>query len=192
MFTDRDIFFNSKFKRLYGKTVKAFVSLKEKSLLKRLDFLKSGFLASAPFLAAFVGVLLSGFVSDALVKKGVSLGIARKTPIIVGLLLSTSIIGANYVNSTSLIIMFMAIAFFGNGLASITWVFVSTLAPKHLVGLTGGVFNFIGGLASIIVPIVIGFLAKGGNFAPALVFIAGLALSRSTFVYIPCRKSRKN
>lgn len=163
MFTDRDIFFNSKFKRLYGKTVKAFVSLKEKSLLKRLDFLKSGFLASAPFLAAFVGVLLSGFVSDALVKKGVSLGIARKTPIIVGLLLSTSIIGANYVNSTSLIIMFMAIAFFGNGLASITWVFVSTLAPKHLVGLTGGVFNFIGGLASIIVPIVIGFLAKGGN-----------------------------
>ncbi|MFP3887151.1 MFS transporter [Priestia filamentosa] len=141
-----------------------------------LDFLKSGFLASAPFLAAFVGVLLSGFLSDFLVKKGVSLGIARKTPIIVGLLLSTSIVGANYVNNTSLIIMFMAIAFFGNGLASITWVFVSTLAPKHLVGLTGGVFNFIGGLASIVVPIVIGFLAQGGSFAPALVFIAIVAL----------------
>jgi MFS transporter, ACS family, D-galactonate transporter len=141
-----------------------------------LDFLKSGFLASAPFLAAFVGVLLSGFLSDFLVKKGVSLGIARKTPIIVGLLLSTSIVGANYVDNTSLIIMFMAIAFFGNGLASITWVFVSTLAPKHLVGLTGGVFNFIGGLASIVVPIVIGFLAQGGSFAPALVFIAIVAL----------------
>ncbi|MFP7176126.1 MFS transporter [Priestia filamentosa] len=141
-----------------------------------LDFLKSGFLASAPFLAAFVGVLLSGFLSDFLVKKGVSLGIARKTPIIVGLLLSPSIVGANYVNNTSLIIMFMAIAFFGNGLASITWVFVSTLAPKHLVGLTGGVFNFIGGLASIVVPIVIGFLAQGGSFAPALVFIAIVAL----------------
>lgn len=141
-----------------------------------LDFLKSGFLASAPFLAAFFGVLLSGFLSDFLVKKGVSLGIARKTPIIVGLLLSTSIVGANYVNNTSLIIMFMAIAFFGNGLASITWVFVSTLAPKHLVGLTGGVFNFIGGLASIVVPLVIGFLAQGGSFAPALVFIAIVAL----------------
>jgi ACS family D-galactonate transporter-like MFS transporter len=141
-----------------------------------LDFLKSGFLASAPFLAAFVGVLLSGFLSDFLVKKGVSLGIARKTPIIVGLLLSTSIVGANYVDNTSLIIMFMAIAFFGNGLASITWVFVSTLAPKQLVGLTGGVFNFIGGLASIVVPIVIGFLAQGGSFAPALVFIAIVAL----------------
>lgn len=142
-----------------------------------MDYLKSGFLASAPFLAAFTGVLLSGFVSDYLVKKGVNVGIARKTPIILGLLLSVSIVGANYVDSTALIIFFMTLAFFGNGLASITWVFVSTLAPKHLVGLTGGVFNFIGGTASIIVPVVIGYLAREGDFAPALVFIGALALT---------------
>lgn len=61
-------------------------------------------------------------------------------------------------------------------MASIAWVFVSTLAPKHLIGLTGGVFNFIGGSASIIVPLAIGYLVKGGNFAPALVFIGLLAL----------------
>ncbi|MGI8634125.1 MAG: MFS transporter, partial [Segetibacter sp.] len=36
-----------------------------------LDFLKSGFLASVPFLAAFAGVLLSGFLSDNLIKRGV-------------------------------------------------------------------------------------------------------------------------
>ena len=148
-----------------------------------LDYLKSGFLASAPFLAAFAGVLLSGFVSDYLIRKGVNVGIARKTPIIVGLLLSISIVGANYVDSTPLIILFMTLAFFGNGLASITWVFVSTLAPKHLVGLTGGVFNFIGGTASIIVPVVIGYLAREGNFAPALVFIGALALT-GAFSYI--------
>lgn len=141
-----------------------------------LDFLKSGFLASAPFLAAFVGVLSSGFLSDFMIKKGFSLGLARKTPVITGLLLSISIIGANYVESTPLIIFFMCLAFFGNGFASITWVFVSTLAPKNLVGLTGGVFNFIGGLASIIVPIVIGFLVSDGNFKPALFFIGLLGL----------------
>ncbi len=150
-----------------------------------LDFLKSGFLASAPFLAAFVGVLLSGFVSDFLIRKGVSVGIARKTPIITGLLLSVSIIGANYTDSTAWIIFFMALAFFGNGLASITWVFVSTLAPKQLVGLTGGVFNFIGGTASIIVPIVIGYLASGGDFAPALLFIGALALlGASSYIFL--------
>lgn len=143
---------------------------------RHLDFIKSGFLASVPFLAAFCGVLISGFISDYLVKRGISMGIARKTPIIIGLLLSTSIVGANFVDSTALIITFMTIAFFGNGLASITWVLVSSLAPKNLVGLTGGVFNFIGNLPSIVVPIVIGFLVKGGNFAPALIFIGSIAL----------------
>lgn len=140
-----------------------------------LDFLKSGFLASVPFLAAFAGVLLSGFLSDFLIKKQVSINVARKTPIIVGLILSISIIGANYVDSAALIILFMAIAFFGNGLAAISWVFVSTLAPKHLIGLTGGVFNFIGNLSSVVVPLVIGFLVRGGNFAPALIFVGVLA-----------------
>jgi ACS family D-galactonate transporter-like MFS transporter len=140
-----------------------------------LNFLKSGFLASVPFLAAFAGVLLSGFVSDFLIKKKVSVNVARKTPIIVGLILSISIIGANYVESTALIILFMTIAFFGNGLAAISWVFVSALAPKNLIGITGGVFNFIGNLSSVVVPLAIGFLVSGGNFAPALVFVGTLA-----------------
>ncbi|HUP11709.1 MAG TPA: hypothetical protein VM187_05845, partial [Niastella sp.] len=139
------------------------------------DFLKTGFLASAPFLAAFAGLLLSGFFSDYLVKRNVSLSIARKMPVITGLLLSISIVGANYVESKTMILFFMCLAFFGNGMASITWIFVSALSPKHLIGLTGGVFNFIGGLASIFVPLVIGYLVKGGNFAPALLFIGILA-----------------
>lgn len=148
-----------------------------------LSFLKSGFLASAPFLAAFAGLLLSGFLSDYMVRKKVPLDIARKTPVIAGLLLSMSIVGANYVDSPALIIFFMCLAFFGNGFASITWVFISTMAPKPLIGLTGGVFNFIGNLSGIIVPIVIGFLASDGEFAPALIFIACLGLM-GAFSYI--------
>lgn len=141
-----------------------------------LNTLASGFWAAAPFMAAFVGVLCSGFFSDLLIRKGFALGLARKTPIVVGLLLSTLILGANFVESPPLIILFLALGFFGNGLASITWVFVSILAPKALIGLTGGVFNFIGGLASIIVPLVIGYLVKDGDFKPALIFIATTAL----------------
>lgn len=141
-----------------------------------LDFIKSGYLASVPFLAACAGLLLSGFVSDRLVQKGRSVGMARKTPIIMGLLLSVSIIGANYSSSPAMIIFFMALAFFGSGMALISWVFVSILSPKHLIGLTGGVFNFMGNLASIVVPIVIGFLVKEGDFKPALVFIGALGL----------------
>ncbi len=142
-----------------------------------LSFIKSGFLASVPFLAACAGLLLSGFLSDYLLKKGVSAGVARKAPVIIGLLLSVCIIGANYVTNTTLIILFMSIAFFGNGFASIAWIFVSAIAPVKLIGLTGGVFNFIGQLASIVIPIVLGVLAKDGNFAPALSFIAILAFA---------------
>ena len=101
---------------------------------------------------------------------------ARKTPIIFGLILSASIVGANYTDNTTLVIFFMSLAFFGAAMATISWVFVSLLAPKNLIGLTGGVFNFMGNLASIVVPIVIGYLASGGNFKPALVFVGALGL----------------
>lgn len=141
-----------------------------------MDFIKSGFLASVPFLAAFIGVLCSGVLSDFLIRRGATVGLARKLPIILGLLISTSMIGANFTDSTGWVIFFLALAFFGNGLASITWSLVSALAPVRLLGLTGGVFNFVGNLSSICTPIVIGFLVSKDNFAPAIVYVSSLAL----------------
>jgi len=143
---------------------------------KHMDYIKAGFAASAPFLGGFVGVLCSGFLSDWLVRRGASLGTARKTPIIGGLLLSTVMIGANFTDDPKLVVMFMTLAFFANGLASITWSLVSSVAPERLIGLSGGVFNFIGGLAFVTVPIAIGFLAKGQSFTPALTLIVLLAV----------------
>lgn len=141
-----------------------------------MDFIKAGFLGSLPFLAAFCGVICSGLVSDWLVRRGLSLGLARKLPIIGGLLISSSIIGANYADTPSAIIFFLALAFFGNGLASITWSLVSALAPERLLGLTSGVFNFIGNLSAVSVPIVIGLLVQGDDFTPAITYIAAMAL----------------
>lgn len=141
-----------------------------------MDFIKSGFLASVPFLAAFIGVLCSGVLSDFLIRRGATVGLARKLPIILGLLISTSMIGANFTDSTPWVIFFLALAFFGNGLASITWSLVSALAPVRLLGLTGGVFNFVGNLSSICTPIVIGFLVSKDSFAPAIVYVSSLAL----------------
>jgi ACS family D-galactonate transporter-like MFS transporter len=146
-----------------------------------LNFIKTGFLASVPFLAAFAGILISGFLSDFLLRKKVSDSIARKAPVITGLIFSMAIVGANYVTSSSWIIFFMAIAFFGNGMASISWVFVSLLAPRHLIGVTGGAFNFIGNLAPVTVPFIIGLLVKNGNFEPALIFVSAM-----TFFGICC------
>jgi len=113
-------------------------------------------------------------LSDYLFKRKISAVVARKAPVITGLFLAAAIIRANYETEPAWIIFYMSLAFFGNGLASISWIFVSLLAPKNLVGLTGGVFNFMGNLAGIFIPIVIGHLVKGGDFTPALVLIGCL------------------
>ena len=141
-----------------------------------------------PFLAAFAGVNCSGILSDRLLRAGWSLGFARKLPIITGLLISASIVGANYVESPALVIAFMSLAFFGNGLASITWSLVSAIAPERLLGLTGGMFNFVGNLASVGVPIVIGYLVKGGDFAPAIT-LCGSSLPDAFSVSIPAMRA---
>ncbi|MEH7373789.1 hypothetical protein [Neobacillus drentensis] len=62
--------------------------------------IKVGFVASIPFAAAFFGGIVGGFISDTLLKRGKSLAIARKTPIITGFLLSSTIVLANYTQST--------------------------------------------------------------------------------------------
>ncbi|XBO30347.1 MFS transporter [Paraburkholderia fungorum] len=143
---------------------------------RHMDFLKAGFMAAVPFLAAFVGILSSGLLSDGMIGRGVSATVARKVPIVTGLLLSTAIVGANYVETPSMVILFMAIAFFGSGFSSITWVLVSSMAKKELLGLTGGMFNLMGNLSSICVPIVIGLIVRNDDFKPALVFMSAVGL----------------
>ncbi len=143
---------------------------------KGIDLVKSGLIGSIPFLGAFFGVIISGILSDRLIKKGVSKEISRKAPVLVGLFLSSSIILANYTTSSEWTIAFLTLAFFGTGFASIAWVFVSAIAPKEHIGLVGGVFNLMGGLSAVVVPLVVGILAKDGNFEPALFFIGSIAV----------------
>ncbi len=158
---------------------------------RHLDFIKAGFYASVPFLAGFGGVLVSGFISDALLRAGYSLSASRKIPVLTGIALSVLIVGAQFVESPGFIIMFLAIAFFGTGMASITWSYVSALAPERLIGLTGGVFNLFGGLSSIVIPIAIGYLVNGGSFAPALALCSGLAVvAACCYIFLVGRMER--
>ncbi len=141
-----------------------------------IGFQQAGWLASLPFLGAFAGVICSGLSSDFLLRRGLSLSFARKAPIVAGLLLSTTIMGANYTRTPGWTITFMGVGFFGNGLASITWSLISAVAPKPMIGLTGGVFNFMGNMASVTVPLIIGALVRGGKFSLGLTYISVLAL----------------
>jgi ACS family D-galactonate transporter-like MFS transporter len=144
---------------------------------RHMGWLKLGFFAVLPFLAAAVGVLFGGWLSDKLVQKTGSANVARKLPIIGGLLLASTIVSANYVNSDQAVIAIMSIAFFGQGMVGLGWTVISDIAPKKLMGLTGGLFNFTTNLSGIITPLAIGFIVSTtGSFVGALAFVGVLAL----------------
>jgi len=144
---------------------------------RHMEWLKVGTAAILPYAAASVGVLSGGLFSDFLLRKTGSANLARKLPIVIGLLLAATIVSANYIADNSLVILIMSVAFFGQGICNLGWTVVADIAPKNLAGLTGGVFNFCANLAGILTPIVIGALVKStGSFFGGLAYIAILAL----------------
>lgn len=144
---------------------------------RHIDWIKAGFMASLPYVAAFAGVLVAGYWSDYLLKRTGSIDVARKVPVITGLMVATVIIAANYVDSDALIVCVLAIAFFAQGMSGTSWAVVPEIAPPTQLGLVGGLFNAAGNLAGIVTPVVIGVIVDTtGSFVGALYFVGGVAL----------------
>ena len=144
---------------------------------RHMDWLKIGFFAVVPFIAASIGVLFGGWWSDRMLRQGKSANVARKLPIILGLLLASTIVTANFVDDNRLVIAILSLAFFAQGMAALGWTLVSDIAPEGMLGVTGGVFNLAANLAGIVTPIVIGgIVAATGSFFYALAFIGCIAL----------------
>ena len=142
-----------------------------------LSILQAGFVATLPALCGFIGGVLGGVISDYILRRTGSLTMARKIPIVGGMLLSMVINGCNYVDSQALVIGFMALAFFGKGIGALGWAVVSDTSPKEAGGVSGGLFNTFGNLSSITTPIIIGYIfAATGSFNSALVFVGANAL----------------
>jgi ACS family glucarate transporter-like MFS transporter len=157
-----------------------------------LSILQAGFVATLPALCGFIGGVLGGFISDAILRKTGSLTLARKIPIVGGMLLSMAIIGCNYVDGQALVVGLMALAFFGKGIGALGWAVVSDTSPKEAGGVSGGLFNTFGNLSSITTPIVIGYiLSATGSFNGALVFVGLNALvAASAYLFIVGRIQR--
>ena len=144
---------------------------------RQMGWIKVGFFTILPFIAACVGVLAGGLTSDHLLRRTGSANLARKLPIITGLLLASTIVIANFVTQDALVITVMSLAFFGQGMCNLGWTLLTDVAPKELMGLSGGVFNLCANLAGIVTPLVVGYVvATTGSFAWALAFIGIVAL----------------
>ncbi len=142
-----------------------------------MTILHAGLVASLPAICGFSGGVLGGILSDGLIRRGHSLTVARKVPIVGGMLLSVCIIGCNYVSTDWIVVALMSLAFFGKGIGALGWAVVADTSPKEALGLSGAIFNMFGNVAGIVTPIVIGYLvAKTGSFNGALVFVGVNAL----------------
>lgn len=151
-----------------------------------MSIMQVGFVAALPAICGLVGGLCSGLLSDGLLRRGFSLTASRKTPFIVGMALAASLVVCNFVDEQWLVIVIMAIAFFGKGLAAIGWAVISDASPKEITGLTGGVFNAIGNIAGIVTPIASGYIiAITGSYDGVLTFVAAHAvLAIAAYIFL--------
>jgi len=138
-----------------------------------LSLLDAGLLAAVPAICGFVGGITGGMASDWMLRKGMSLTLARKLPIFIGMALSMSMILCNYVETNLLVVLFMALAFFGKGVGALGWAIIADVSPKDSIGMNGAIFNTFGSLAGIVTPVVIGYMVQSMNsFNGALIYVA--------------------
>src|SRR5665647_1893364 len=81
-----------------------------------MSILKAGIVSVLPAIFGFAGGNLGGIFSDSLLKKGASLSYARKLPVVVGMLISMSMVLCNYTNVEWLVVAIMALSYFGKGI----------------------------------------------------------------------------
>lgn len=142
-----------------------------------MSILGAGFAAALPAISGCVGGVLGGLLSDGMLRRGHSLTLARKLPMVLGLLLSSAVVLCIFVESDAAVVALMALAFFGKGLGSLGWTLVADTSPRQILGLSGGLFNTFGNLAAITTPIVIGYLvSRTGSFDWALAYVGLNAL----------------
>jgi len=160
---------------------------------KHFTLLKAGIMVTIPYIVALLGTLAAGSWSDWMLRRGVATTIARKTPIISGLILSMIVIFDNFVDNPALVITFFSIAFFAQGMASATaWALLSDIAPAKQLGLTGGLFNFFANAGGALSPLVIGLIVGAtGSFAYGLVYIAVIAgIGALSYIFLVDRVER--
>jgi ACS family glucarate transporter-like MFS transporter len=145
-----------------------------------LSILKFGLLGMLPGIAATVGGWVGGWVSDALYRRGMSLSMARKTVLVVGMAGSSVIALAGISPTVGVALTCLCIA---NGMStaasSAVWALPGDVAPHPgLIGSIGAVQNTASNLAGIVSPILIGFIMGfTSSFVVPLALAGGIALA---------------
>ncbi|QKJ87138.1 MFS transporter [Paramixta manurensis] len=144
---------------------------------RHLSLMNTGWIAAIPYLAGIIGVLVGGWISDALIRKGVATIRARKTVIVGGALLAACAVApVPFIHSTFLSVLLLTLGYFGAQLPSgVIWVLATDVAPPGSVGSLGSIQNFGGFIGAALAPVLAGLiLDRTGSFT--LVFLSGAVM----------------
>jgi ACS family D-galactonate transporter-like MFS transporter len=147
---------------------------------RHFSLLSFGLYGMIPPLCGILGELLGGFVSDRLLRRGVSLTAARKIPIVIGMLLASVIALAVIVPSAGLALGLLSLSYAATVFAAPSvWSLPADVAPlPRYVASLGGIQNFASNIAGILLPIYTGIVlqATNGSFVIPLVTAGAFAV----------------
>ncbi|MDM5340240.1 MFS transporter [Fictibacillus enclensis] len=140
---------------------------------------ETGFIASIPFIAGIIGVLVGGLISDSFIRKGAKPVAARKVPIVGGAILAAaSVAPIPFIENTTVCIVLLTIGYFASQLPSgVIWTLAADIAPSHQVSSLGAIQNFGGFLGAALAPIMTGIILDAtGSFNNVFLLGAGFLL----------------
>lgn len=144
---------------------------------RHMSMIKVGVFQALLFIGATIGILVAGFLSDFFIRRGMSISTARKAPLIIGTVLGASIVLVNFVESNEWVIVILTIAFFAQGVESMSWAAVSEVAPRQYVGLTSSITSLAANIAAVTTLIMIGYITqRNGHFYWALDLMGAICL----------------
>lgn len=142
-----------------------------------------------PALLAIPGGWLGGYVSDSLFRRGWSATAARKTCLVLGMLLSSSIALSAFVENVWACLVLFALAYASLSFAGANvWTLVGEVAPTpaHVASL-GGIQNFAGNLAGIFITTFTGVMlsiTKGSFVVPLAVAGALCVVGALSYLFV--------
>lgn len=140
-----------------------------------------------PWILGFLGLALSGIVSDFIYKRFMRKGVlfSRKVVLVTCLFLAAVSIGcAGIVTTTvSAVALVATSVFFLYLTGAIYWAIINDVVESKYVGSVGGFMHFLANTAGIIGPTLTGFLVdRTGTFSAAFLLAGGLAVIASLAV----------
>ncbi|HVX50888.1 MAG TPA: MFS transporter [Chitinophagaceae bacterium] len=163
---------------------------------KGLQLLSSGIIAATPIIFAILGEIATAVIIDRLIAKGHNATRVKKTPVCLGMMLSTIIIFSLFTSNIYAIVALLTLSYIFLVSASVSiWSIPEELAQsKSEIAIIGSIQNTFSNISGIVAPVVTGYLyAKSGSFlwpfiVSVMVSIAGsisywFIAGRLTFIH---------